>query len=108
MDLELAESAREENIRLEPQVYYNNFSLPDIITVRIPADVTGAEGRGSRDLVVEIENQAIIKPFVGGYVDKITKTEYHDAFTQTGPPLERIKFDGRFKYSIPTDVKVLP
>ncbi|XP_065092122.1 IQ motif and ubiquitin-like domain-containing protein [Ochlerotatus camptorhynchus] len=93
MDLELAESAREENIRLEPQVYYNNFSLPDIITVCIPADGT-TEGKVSRDLVVEIENQAIIKPFIGGYVDKITKTEYHDAFTQTGPPLERIKFEG--------------
>ncbi|XP_062538956.1 IQ and ubiquitin-like domain-containing protein isoform X2 [Armigeres subalbatus] len=94
VDLELVEGAREENIRLEPQVYYNNFSLPDIITVRIPADGTEMEGRVSRDLVVEIENQAIIKPFVGGYVDKTTKAEYHDAFTQTGPPLERIKFDG--------------
>lgn len=49
----------------------SNFSLPDIITVRVPADESG-EGSASRDLVVEIENQAIIKPFVGGYVDKIT------------------------------------
>ncbi|XP_038104266.1 IQ and ubiquitin-like domain-containing protein [Culex quinquefasciatus] len=93
MELELTENACLANVRLEPKQYYNNFSLPDIITVRVPADESG-EGSASRDLVVEIENQAIIKPFVGGYVDKITKIEFHDAFTQTGPPLERIKFAG--------------
>ncbi|XP_055586692.1 IQ and ubiquitin-like domain-containing protein [Uranotaenia lowii] len=93
MDLELTENASRENIRLEPQVYYNNLSLPDIITVRVPADGS-LEGNTSRDLVVEIENLAIVKPFLGGYIDKVTKLEYHDAYTQTGPPLERIKFDG--------------
>ncbi|XP_058813955.1 IQ and ubiquitin-like domain-containing protein [Topomyia yanbarensis] len=93
VELDLTENADEENMKLEPQVYYNTFNLPDIITVRVPAD-DSTEGSVSRDLVVEIENQAIIKPFIGGYVDRSRKTEFHDAFTQTGPPLERIKFEG--------------
>ncbi|XP_055617119.1 IQ and ubiquitin-like domain-containing protein [Toxorhynchites rutilus septentrionalis] len=91
IDVELSENALQNNVRLEPQTNYNNFTLPDIITVTIPGL---AEGTSSRDLVVEIENQAIIKPFLGGFVDKIKKIEYHDAFTQTGPPLERIKYHG--------------
>ncbi|XP_053698711.1 IQ and ubiquitin-like domain-containing protein [Sabethes cyaneus] len=93
MDLELSENAYEQNVKLEPQIYYNNINLPDFITVRVSAD-DKTDGNSCRDLVVEIENQAIMKPFIGGYVDKVTKTEYHDAFTQTGPPLERIKYEG--------------
>ncbi|XP_055523710.1 IQ and ubiquitin-like domain-containing protein [Wyeomyia smithii] len=93
INLELSENALEENVKLEPQIYYNNFNLPDFITVRVSAD-DKTDGSLSRDLVVEIENQAIMKPFVGGYVDKITKTEYHDAFTQTGPLLTQIKYEG--------------
>ncbi|XP_058467871.1 IQ and ubiquitin-like domain-containing protein [Malaya genurostris] len=93
VDLKLTENADEENVKLEPHVYYNNFNLPDIITVRVPA-IDTKEGSTTRDLVVEIENHAINKPFVGGFIDKSRKIEFHDAFTQTGPPFERIKFNG--------------
>ncbi|XP_055593135.1 IQ and ubiquitin-like domain-containing protein [Uranotaenia lowii] len=85
MDLELTENA--------PQANHNNLSLPEVITVRVPAD-DFLEGNTSRDIVVEIENLPIVKPFLGGHIDKVTKLEYHDAYTQTGPPFERIKFDG--------------
>lgn len=44
---------------------------------------------------MEIENKSIIKPFLGGYKFKSSfgVLEYHDAFTQTGPPKQNIKFN---------------
>jgi hypothetical protein len=47
--------------------------LPDIITVYVPV-VNGSDGE-TKQLVVEIENKAIVKPFLGGYLDKRT-SEY--------------------------------
>ncbi|XP_063705927.1 IQ and ubiquitin-like domain-containing protein [Culicoides brevitarsis] len=43
-----------------------------------------------KNLLVEIENRSIVKPFIGGYVHKKTGVEYHDAFSQTGPSDEKI------------------
>lgn len=44
---------------------------------------------------MEIEDKSIMKPFLGGYKSKSSfgVLEYHDAFTQTGPPKESIKFN---------------
>ncbi|XP_050088317.1 IQ and ubiquitin-like domain-containing protein [Anopheles aquasalis] len=86
LELLLSDVARQENVQLNVKLYYKNLTLPDIITVRIP----GEDGKPSRDVVVEIENQVITKPFVGGYINRQTKVEYHHAFSQTGPPSERI------------------
>uniref|UniRef100_A0A182MF53 IQ motif and ubiquitin-like domain-containing protein n=1 Tax=Anopheles culicifacies TaxID=139723 RepID=A0A182MF53_9DIPT len=86
LELLLSDVAREENVQLNLKLYYRNLTLPDIITVRI----SGEEGKPSRDVVVEIENQVITKPFVGGYINKQNNIEYHHAFTQTGPPADRL------------------
>lgn len=47
----------------------------------------------SKRIVVEIVNDPIIKPFVGGYLNKLTGIEYHNAFSQTGPLIDRLKYD---------------
>uniref|UniRef100_A0A182UHM6 IQ motif and ubiquitin-like domain-containing protein n=1 Tax=Anopheles melas TaxID=34690 RepID=A0A182UHM6_9DIPT len=90
LELLLSEVAREENVQLNLKLYYRNLTLPDIITVRI----AGEDGKPSRDVVVEIENQVITKPFVGGYINKQNNVEYHHAFTQTGPPADRLARPG--------------
>ncbi|XP_035897421.1 IQ and ubiquitin-like domain-containing protein [Anopheles stephensi] len=94
LELLLSDAAREENVQLNLKLYYRNLTLPDIITVRIP----GEDGKPTRDVVVEIENQVITKPFVGGYINKQNNIEYHHAFTQTGPPADRLARAGT-KYS---------
>uniref|UniRef100_A0A182N434 IQ motif and ubiquitin-like domain-containing protein n=1 Tax=Anopheles dirus TaxID=7168 RepID=A0A182N434_9DIPT len=90
LELLLSDAAREENVQLNLKLYYRNLTLPDIITVRIPSE----DGKPSRDVVVEIENQVITKPFVGGYINKANNIEYHHAFTQTGPPPDRLARPG--------------
>ncbi|XP_053681081.1 IQ and ubiquitin-like domain-containing protein [Anopheles nili] len=90
LELLLSEAARQENVQLNLKLYYRNLTLPDIITVRIP----GEDGKPPRDVVVEIENQVITKPFVGGYINKLSNIEYHHAFTQTGPPADRLTQSG--------------
>lgn len=80
--LQLNETATAEKAKLDLNVYYRNFTLPEIITVSLGVDEeTGAE----RKVLVEIENRTIPKPFLGGYRDPATRIEYHNAFTQTGP-----------------------
>lgn len=46
-----------------------------------------------KELIVEIENKSILKPFIGGFKNIKNDIEYHDAYTQTGPPLEKLKYD---------------
>lgn len=57
--------------KLDTSVYYSNFTLPDIITVHIPIENEDGEVT-TKDLVVEIENKKIKKPFLGGFVNKKT------------------------------------
>lgn len=54
---------------------------PDILTVSLDE---------SRAVVVEIENRAIRKPYLGGFRDRVTGLEYHHAFTQTQPPAPKL------------------
>lgn len=48
----------------------------------------------NKRIVVEIVNDPIVKPFIGGYLNKLTGIEYHNAYSQTGPSKDRIKYDG--------------
>lgn len=64
--------------------------LADFITVHISGEDT--EDGQPKNVVVEIENAAIVKPFLCGYRDKETGKEYLDAFTQTGPYFDKIKY----------------
>ncbi|GBP95978.1 hypothetical protein EVAR_66194_1, partial [Eumeta japonica] len=76
--------------KLDLNVYYSKYSLPDFITVFIPAE--DSRNGKSKNIVVEIQNRSIVKPFLCGYVNKYTGTEYLDAFTQTGPYVNKVKY----------------
>lgn len=43
-----------------------------------------------KECVVEVINKAIVKPFLGGYLNKDTQIEYHHGYTQTGPPQPKV------------------
>lgn len=74
IDLMLTDEADEQGFKLDTNVYYSNFTLPDIITVHCLIEETGE----TKDLVVEIENKSIVKPFLGGYVNR--KTSQNNLF----------------------------
>ncbi|ALC47576.1 CG13855 [Drosophila busckii] len=76
--------------KLDLNVYYDKHRLPDFITVHISGEDT-VDGQ-SKNVVVEIENATIVKPFLCGYKDKLTGREYLDAFTQTGPYFDKWKY----------------
>lgn len=79
-----AKEGGDEEIKLDLNVYYSNFTLPEIITVNVPCAGEQEDGEG-RQIFVEIDNRQIVKPFLGGYRDPVTKIEYHNASSQTGP-----------------------
>ncbi|KAJ6638626.1 IQ and ubiquitin-like domain-containing protein, partial [Pseudolycoriella hygida] len=79
-----------ERIHLDADVYYSHYHLPHFLSVCIPSD--DCEEANSKRVIVEIISKPIVKPYVGGFISK--KKEYHDAFTQTGPVFEAIKWDG--------------
>lgn len=58
---------------------YPDIPTNDVLTVMI------RKGEHVKQVIVEIENRTIPKPFLGGYRHKVTKVEYHHAFTQTAP-----------------------
>lgn len=69
------------NLEFKVDDLYKDMAISDIITVHCETP------KGDQyDLIVEIEDRRIEKPFTGGYRNKITNIEYHHAFTQTGPP----------------------
>ena len=74
VQLKLTDDGVLDNIKLDTAVYYSAFTLPDIITVHIPCDDSD---NSTRDLVVEIENKSIKKPFLGGFVNKKTSEFYN-------------------------------
>lgn len=69
--LKLTDDAVREGVNLDTNVYYSNFNISEIITVHV-LDENEQGAPTSRDIVVEIENKSIRKPFVGGYVNKKT------------------------------------
>ncbi|XP_065371639.1 IQ motif and ubiquitin-like domain-containing protein [Calliphora vicina] len=80
----------ERQPKLDLNVYYSKYHLPDFITVYIPAE--DSRNGKAKNIVVEIQNRSIAKPFLCGYVNKTTGIEYLDAFTQTGPFINMCKF----------------
>lgn len=91
--------------------------MPDFFSVHIPAE-DNEEGSSKR-VIVEIISKPIVKPYLGGYLNKrkgklesfkrnpsvcveifsfiifpLNSEEYHDAYTQTGPVFEAIKWSG--------------
>jgi hypothetical protein len=69
--LKLSEHAVIDGVELNPSIYYSNFTLPDIITVHVPIEDENGE-MTTKDLIVEIENKSIKKPFLGGLINKKT------------------------------------
>lgn len=89
IQLDLTDEAIDNDVTLETNVYYSQFPLNDIITVHVPCEMS--RDGCAKDLIVEIENKSIPKPFVGGYRHIYTGIEYHDAFSQTGPSEKLIR-----------------
>lgn len=77
VQLKLTETGILDLIKLDTAVYYKAFTLPDIITVHISCDDSEETDNFSKDLVVEIENKSIKKPFLGGFVNKKTSVIYN-------------------------------
>lgn len=71
-------------------ILHSKHRLPDYLTVHIPGEDT--EDGQPKNVVVEIENATIVKPFLCGYKDKNSDKEYLDAFTQTGPYFDKWKY----------------
>ncbi|GFR93086.1 IQ and ubiquitin-like domain-containing protein [Elysia marginata] len=77
VQLEL-QSADPVNNPLKPYRPRQEYHMPDVITVRV---IT--EDCESKDVVVEIERSRTKKPFLGGFRNKNTGVEYHNASAQT-------------------------
>lgn len=69
---------------------HRKYRLPDYLTVHISGEDT--EDGQPKNIIVEIENAAIVKPFLCGYKDKISGKLFLDAFTQTGPYFDKWKY----------------
>ncbi|KFQ85985.1 IQ and ubiquitin-like domain-containing protein, partial [Phoenicopterus ruber ruber] len=54
--------------------------MPDVITVRVQTDSDSFQ-----DVIVKIERPAYHKPFLGGFKNRITGVEFHNAGSQTIP-----------------------
>ncbi|XP_059171767.1 IQ and ubiquitin-like domain-containing protein [Physella acuta] len=72
------QSADPLNAPLKPYRPHQEYHMPDVITVRV---VT--EDCETKDVVVEIERARCKKPFLGGFRNKNTGIEYHNASAQT-------------------------
>uniref|UniRef100_A0A1B6LAI9 IQ motif and ubiquitin-like domain-containing protein n=1 Tax=Graphocephala atropunctata TaxID=36148 RepID=A0A1B6LAI9_9HEMI len=65
-----------------------NIPTLDVITVHL------GEAGDNNDIVVDIETRCCQKEWLGGYRNKLTNIEYHNAETQTSPKRREV-----FKYS---------
>ncbi|KAG8577465.1 hypothetical protein GDO81_010190 [Engystomops pustulosus] len=68
-----------ENYPIKAMKFQLEYSMPDVITVRVQTDET------YQDIAVEIERLNYRKPYLGGYRHKVTGVLYHHAGTQTVP-----------------------
>ncbi|KAM9246548.1 IQ motif and ubiquitin-like domain-containing protein [Leptosomus discolor] len=57
-----------------------DYRMPDVITVRVQTDSDSFQ-----DVVVKIERPTYDKPFLGGFKNRITGVEFHNAGSQTIP-----------------------
>lgn len=65
IQLDLTDDAIDNDVVLDTSVYFSKFPLNEIITVHVPA-VMSRSGCAT-DVIVEIENRPITKPFIGGF-----------------------------------------
>jgi len=72
------QSADAINHPIKPFKPRQEYHMPDVITVRVPAE----EGN-FREVVVEIERTTRPKPYMGGYRHKVNNVEFHHASAQT-------------------------
>ncbi|RZB39174.1 IQ and ubiquitin-like domain-containing protein, partial [Asbolus verrucosus] len=84
LELRLVSRNPEDKISID-DAFREYTVVPDVITVRVQTSEEGI-----KDVVVEVENRAILKPFLGGYFDKHTGLEYHHGYSQTGPPKPKV------------------
>jgi len=79
------QSADPINQPIRPFKPKQEYTMPDVITVRVPAD------DGSyREVVVEIERLPRKKPFLGGFRHKETSAEFHHASAQTSTKVQTV------------------
>jgi hypothetical protein len=83
LELKLKTTSADDKIDLDE--IYSDYTIPDVITVRMQTSYEGI-----KEVVVEVENRAIYKPFLGGYFDKHSGLEYHHGYSQTGPPKSKV------------------
>ncbi|KAI5627059.1 IQ and ubiquitin-like domain-containing protein isoform X1 [Silurus asotus] len=67
---------------IKPVKPQQECNMPDVITVRVQTDADSYQ-----DVVVEIERTTQKDPFLGGYRQKVTKTEFYHAAVQTMPKI---------------------
>jgi len=72
------QSADPVNTPLKSYRPRQEYHMPDVITVRVQT-----EDSESKDVVVEIERSRTKKPFLGGFRNKNTGVEFHNASAQT-------------------------
>lgn len=60
---------KNEQIILNADSYYSNFTLPDFLPVYVMPE---NEEQSARRIIVQITNQPIVKPFIGGYINNLT------------------------------------
>lgn len=60
---------KNEQIVMSADSYYSNFILPDFLPVYILPE---NRAKSCKRLIVQILNQPIVKPFVGGYINNLT------------------------------------
>ncbi|XP_009978772.1 PREDICTED: IQ and ubiquitin-like domain-containing protein, partial [Tauraco erythrolophus] len=60
--------------------FQQEYHMPDVITVRVQTDSDSFQ-----DVVVKIERPTYHKPFLGGFKNRITGVEFHNAGSQTIP-----------------------
>ncbi|XP_066155191.1 IQ motif and ubiquitin-like domain-containing protein isoform X2 [Euwallacea fornicatus] len=82
--LEIKLISKDRTVKIPIENAYKDLTVPDIITVQVEKENVVSE------VVVEIDNRAIEKPFLGGYRDAQTGIQYHHGYSQTGPPKPKI------------------
>ncbi|XP_048793897.1 IQ and ubiquitin-like domain-containing protein isoform X1 [Lagopus muta] len=58
-----------------------DYHMPDVITVRVQM----ADSESFHDVAVKIERPTFRKPFLGGFKNRLTGVEFHNAGSQTVP-----------------------
>ncbi|GBP05599.1 IQ and ubiquitin-like domain-containing protein [Eumeta japonica] len=81
-----------DNIALKLEKVNKPLPVVDVLTVAVPAN-DGTES--IKEVTVEIISQPIKKPYLGGYKNMYTGTEYHHAYSQTPPKPNKIPSENK-------------